>query len=107
MLSTGLHFASESTIGDDPAVDERNRTLFAFAGYNAGQGNLAKFREVARKEGLNPNVWFGNVEVAAAQVVGIGTVQYVDNIYKYFIAYSLYAERAAASGSARERGAIP
>lgn len=39
--------------------------------------------------GLDPNVWFGNVENAAAAVVGRETVQYVSNIYKYFIAYAL------------------
>jgi membrane-bound lytic murein transglycosylase MltF len=37
--------------------------------------------------GLDPNVWFYNVEVAAAQEIGRETVQYVSNIYKYYIAY--------------------
>ena len=39
--------------------------------------------------GLNPNIWFGNVENAAAAVVGRATVQYVSNIYKYYIAYTV------------------
>jgi len=99
-----LRYIVDVCIGDDPAVDERNRMLLAFAGYNAGSGNLIKFRRIAKVQGLNPNVWFHNVEIAAAQVVGIRTVQYVDNIYKYFIAYSLYAERAAASRAARGQG---
>ena len=37
--------------------------------------------------GLDPNIWFHNVEVAAARVIGRETVQYVSNIYKYYVAY--------------------
>jgi hypothetical protein len=33
--------------------------------------------------GLDPNIWFGNVENSAAAVIGRETVQYVSNIYKY------------------------
>jgi hypothetical protein len=39
-------------------------------------------------------VWFGNVEQAAAQVVGRETVDYVGNIYKYYVAYKLVEEKA-------------
>lgn len=74
---------------DDPSLDARSRTMMTFAAYNAGPGNLRKFRRLAEKDGLNPNVWFGNVEVAAARIVGAETVQYVSNIYKYYIAYKL------------------
>ncbi|MGD0636204.1 MAG: hypothetical protein ABSA13_18650 [Beijerinckiaceae bacterium] len=85
-------------------MDERNRLLFAFAAYNADPASLTKFHRLALKEGLNPNVWFGNVEHAAAQVAGIVTVRYVSNIYKYYIAYTLAAEREAAANAAREQG---
>ncbi len=37
--------------------------------------------------GMSPDVWFNNVEVAAARVIGRETVQYVSNIFKYYIAY--------------------
>ena len=43
---------------------------------------------MARQNGFNPNVWFGNVEHGAAAVVGQETVQYVGNIYKYYVVYS-------------------
>src|SRR5579871_3861164 len=76
---------------DDPAIDQTNRTLMTFAAYNAGPGNLARFREWARKSGLNPNVWFFNVEEGAARIVGRETVTYVSNIYKYYVAYRLLA----------------
>jgi membrane-bound lytic murein transglycosylase MltF len=80
---------------NDPEITEMDRTLMAFAAYNAGPGNLRKFRRVAEKSGLDQNVWFGNVEMAAAKIIGRETVQYVDNIYKYYIAYSLAAKKGA------------
>ena len=61
----------------------------AFAAYNAGPGNLRKFRCLAEKSGLNPNIWFQNVEHAAARIVGQETVKYVANIYKYYLAYKM------------------
>ncbi|HEV7257192.1 MAG TPA: lytic transglycosylase F [Bosea sp. (in: a-proteobacteria)] len=88
-----MRHITETYIAKDPAIDPRNRVLFAFAAYNAGPGNLRKFRRIAKEKGLDPNVWFGNVEHAAAQVVGRETVQYVSNIYKYFVAYSLLIEQ--------------
>ncbi|WP_170182145.1 lytic transglycosylase F [Phreatobacter stygius] len=78
---------------NDPGLSERNRTLFAFAAYNAGPGNLRRFRARAKAEGLNPDVWFNNVEQAAALIVGRETPQYVSNIYKYYTAYRMLAER--------------
>ena len=87
---------------NDPGLDDKNRTLMAFAAYNAGPGNLRKFRQLAEKSGLDPNVWFHNVEEAAAKVVGRETVQYVSNIYKYYVAYSLATESAAERQKAKE-----
>jgi membrane-bound lytic murein transglycosylase MltF len=78
----------------DPALDERSRTLMTFAAYNAGPGNLRKFRRLAEKEGRDPNRWFDNVEVAAAKIAGAETVQYVSNIYKYYVAYKLISGEA-------------
>lgn len=88
-----MRHITDTYIARDPAIDERNRVLFAFAAYNAGPGNLRKFRRLAQEQGLDPNVWFGNVEHAAAQIVGRETVQYVTNIYKYYIAYSLISDQ--------------
>jgi membrane-bound lytic murein transglycosylase MltF len=92
---------------DDPALDEKNRMLMAFAAYNAGPGNLRKFRRLAEQSGLDPNVWFHNVEHAAAKIVGRETVQYVSNIYKYYIAYSLVRERLAEQSEAKESVSSP
>lgn len=78
---------------DDEGLTPKDRQLFAFAAYNAGPGNLHKFRDKAKAMGLDPNVWFGNVENAASEIVGRETVQYVSNIYKYYVAYSLLVAR--------------
>jgi len=39
----------------------------AFAAYNAGPDNLRKFRRLAERSGLDPNIWFDNVEHVAAE----------------------------------------
>ncbi len=43
--------------------------------------------------GLDPDKWFSNVEIAAGKIVGRETVQYVANIYKYYIAYKLSSNK--------------
>jgi membrane-bound lytic murein transglycosylase MltF len=71
----------------DPAISPANRMAFSWAAYNAGPAKVRKMRALAKKMGLDPNRWFGNVEVAAARIVGRETVRYVANIYKYYAAY--------------------
>jgi membrane-bound lytic murein transglycosylase MltF len=87
----------------DATFDEANRTLFAFASYNAGPGNMAKMRDAAAKSGLDPNQWFNHVEVVTARRIGLETTTYVRNIYKYYVAYKLIEEARAAARSAREQ----
>jgi membrane-bound lytic murein transglycosylase MltF len=80
----------------DEQMDRLNKGLFAFASYNAGPGRVRQLRAEAQKTGLDPNVWFNNVERVAARRIGRETVQYVSNIYKYYVAYQLaYAETQA------------
>ncbi|QRM54422.1 lytic transglycosylase F [Sinorhizobium sp. BG8] len=90
-----LRYLTDTYI-NEPNMLPHDRMLMAFAAYNAGPGNLRKFRKKATELGLNPDIWFGNVENAAASIVGRETVQYVSNIYKYYVAYSLLAEVADA-----------
>jgi membrane-bound lytic murein transglycosylase MltF len=73
----------------DEPMDSLNKGLFAFASYNAGPGRIRQLRKEAEKRGLDPNVWFGNVEQIASERIGRETVTYVSNIYKYYIAYRL------------------
>lgn len=78
---------------NDPKIDTLNRYLFTFAAYNAGPAKVSRLRQEAEKTGLNPNVWFQNVEVIAAKRIGRETVQYVSNIYKYYITYKLVEKK--------------
>jgi membrane-bound lytic murein transglycosylase MltF len=77
----------------DPKIDPMNRLLLTFAAYNAGPTRVAALRRKAAAQGLDPNVWFGNVELMVAQSVGQVTVQYVSNIYKYYVAYKLVVQQ--------------
>ncbi len=77
----------------DPKIDPKNRLLFTFAAYNAGPNRIAELRKKAPSQGLDPDVWFGNVELLVAKSVGPVTVQYVSNIYKYYVAYKLVVEQ--------------
>ncbi len=77
------------TYFNDDAIDERNKTLLSFASYNAGPNRIRRIRAKASERGLDPNEWFRNVEVVAAEEIGRETVQYVSNIYKYYAAYRL------------------
>lgn len=86
---------------DDPEVDDRNAMLFAIASYNAGPARVAKLRREARESGLDPNRWFGNVELVAARRIGRETVQYVANIFKYYLAYQMITRRAESVSGAR------
>ncbi|MGF6600800.1 membrane-bound lytic murein transglycosylase MltF [Paraburkholderia sp. GAS448] len=86
----------------DAHFDESNRTLFAFASYNAGPGNIAKMRKEAAARGLDPNKWFNNVEIVVADKIGIETTTYVRNIYKYYVAYKLIVDARAARNKAVE-----
>ena len=83
----------EDTYFNDPGIDRLNKTLFVFASYNAGPSRVAGLRRKAANTGLDPNVWFGNVELVAAKEIGQETVTYVSNIYKYYVAYKLAAEQ--------------
>jgi len=89
---------------DEPGIDAVNRQLLAFASYNAGPNRIQRLRQVAADEGLDPNKWFGNVELVVAREVGRETVQYVSNIYKYFLAYRLIVEQAAERNQASKAG---
>ena len=91
---------------DDPLIDTRNKTLLALAAYNAGPSRMINMRNKAKKLGYDPNVWFDNVELVAAKEIGRETVQYVSNIYKYYIAYRYTLEQQAGHAEARQRAGM-
>jgi membrane-bound lytic murein transglycosylase MltF len=81
-----LHRIAE-TYFNEPGIDPLNKALFTFASYNAGPTRISGLRARAKREGLDPNTWFGNVELEVAKDIGQETVNYVGNIYKYYVAY--------------------
>lgn len=101
-----MRFMMDQYFKDEP-MDRLNKGLFAFASYNAGAGRIRSLRREAAKKGLDPNVWFNNVERVVAAKIGRETVTYVSNIYKYYVAYTLVveemAEKAKAKGEAVKR----
>ena len=86
----------------DEPMTALDKALFSFASYNAGPARVARLRTEAKKRGLDPNVWFHNVEYVAAEKIGPETVTYVGNIYKYYIAYKLVMEQLQLKEQATE-----
>jgi membrane-bound lytic murein transglycosylase MltF len=81
----------------DPEITEFNQVFLTLAAYNAGPARVRQLRNEAAAEGLDPNVWFGEVEQVAARRIGRETVHYVSNIAKYAFAYRLvYGEKLSA-----------
>jgi membrane-bound lytic murein transglycosylase MltF len=96
-----IRFMVDQYYAKEP-MDNLNKVLFAFAAYNAGPARIRQLRQLAAQRGLDPNVWFGNVEAVAAEKIGMETVTYVSNIYKYYIAYKLLTERNEEMTKARQ-----
>jgi membrane-bound lytic murein transglycosylase MltF len=87
---------------NEAGVTPLNKGLLTFAAYNAGPGRVRALRRETAKRGLDPNVWFGNVEQIASERIGRETVTYVSNIYKYYIAYRLILEDRQRTAAAKD-----
>ena len=87
-----MRFMIDQYYKDEP-MDRLNKGLFTFASYNAGPARIRQMRKLAAERGLDPNVWFNNVEQVVSEKIGRETVTYVSNIYKYYIAYTLVLEQ--------------
>ena len=79
-LETNIHagvkymrFMIDEYYKDDP-MDDLNKALMTFASYNAGPNRIRTLREETAKRGLNPNIWFNNVERVVAEQIGRETV---------------------------------
>ncbi|HET6521367.1 MAG TPA: transporter substrate-binding domain-containing protein [Geminicoccaceae bacterium] len=86
----------------DPAIDPTDRVDFALAAYHLGPSRVTELRQQAEREGLDPNRWFSNVEQIAWRSKNRGTADYITNIHKYHVAYSLAEGVAAARVEAVE-----
>jgi membrane-bound lytic murein transglycosylase MltF len=95
-----LRFMIDRYFQKEP-MERIDKGLFAIASYNAGPARVAGLRRKAAAMRLDPNKWFGNVEVVAAREIGRETVQYVSNIYKYYVSYTLIANQRQQKARAR------
>jgi membrane-bound lytic murein transglycosylase MltF len=95
-----LRFMIDRYYKNEP-MERIDKGLFAIASYNAGPARVAGLRRKAQAMRLDPNKWFGNVEVVAARDIGRETVQYVSNIYKYYVSYTLIANQQQQKARAR------
>ena len=95
-----MRFMIDRYYKDEP-MDALNKGLMTFASYNAGPGRVRQLRRETEKRGLDPNVWFGNVERVASERIGRETVTYVSNIYKYYITYRLLADQQERRNAAK------
>lgn len=96
-----FRFMVDQFYKDEP-MDEMNKSLMTLASYNAGPGRIRQLRREAAQRGLNPNLWFGNVERVVSEKVGRETVQYVSNIFKYYLAYTMLLEQGTARAEAKQ-----
>jgi len=86
-----LRYLADNYFGDS-GMTPFNQHVFAIAAYNAGPARIQSLRTKAEEQGLDPNVWFNNVELVSARTVGRENVDYVRNILKFWVAYRLAAD---------------
>lgn len=91
-----MRFIEDRYFGD-PAIRDIDRWIFSLAAYNAGPARINRYRREAESKGYDPNVWFNNVEFIVARRIGRETVDYVSNIYRYYLAYRITASRSQVS----------
>jgi membrane-bound lytic murein transglycosylase MltF len=95
-----FRFMMDTFYKDEP-MDRVNKGLMTLASYNAGPGRIRQLRAETARRGLNPNVWFGNVERVTSEKIGRETVQYVSNIYKYYVSYQLISHQKSEQRKAK------
>ncbi len=81
-----LSWIRDQFFGDLP---KRRAIRMTLAAYNAGPTTVVKARKLADKMGLDPNVWFRNVELAMAKMKKSEPVDYVSQVNKRYVGYNL------------------
>ena len=88
---------------NEPQISKMDQALFSFAAYNAGPTAINRMRQKSRDRGLDPNRWFGQVEMVTSRELGMEPVRYVRNILKYYVAYRQLFLRKQARSMAKEQ----
>ena len=73
---------------DQPDVSDLDRLMLVLASYNAGPTRIARLRRKAR----DPDVWFESVEWSVWSDVGSETVDYVRNVFRYYVTFRNMSE---------------
>ena len=73
----------------DADIEETDRIFMALASYNAGPNAIAR----VRKKSGQPDEWFGKLERDVAGSIGMEPVQYVSNIFRYYLTLKGIAEK--------------
>jgi len=97
-----MHFLRERYFSS-PDISPLNQVLLALGAYNAGPARMISMRRKAEEQGYDPNVWFDNVELVAAQEIGRETVQYVSNIFRYYLTYRMIINEEIRHAEARRQ----
>ena len=96
-----FRFMMDQFYKDEP-MDELNKGLMTLASYNAGPGRIRQLRRgdgAARPQSRTSGS--ATSSGSSSERIGRETVQYVSNIYKYYVAYRLVLDREQARERAR------
>jgi len=95
-IHAGVKYLNRLRDRFDRYIPAGERTWLALAAYNVGFDRVRRARERARRLGLNPNKWFGNVEVAMRDMAHVKnrepcscdqTIAYVRAVRSLYYAY--------------------
>lgn len=76
----------------DPAIEPQDRLDLSWAAYNAGPTRIRRLQREAEELRLDPHRWFDHVEQVAARRIGAEPVDYVRDVNRYYVAFSLALE---------------
>lgn len=88
-IHAGVKYLSWIRDNHFPDLEQRRKIRMSLAAYNAGPRTVQRARARAIKMGLDPNVWFRNVELGMAAIRKAEPITYVSEINKRYISYSL------------------
>lgn len=105
-IHAGVKYLWSLRNGFEVDLPASERTWFALAAYNTGVGRVEEARRLARKLELDPNRWFGNVEVAMQRMAKVRgdarcgqAIIYMQNVRSIYSTYRYLQVSALRAGS--------